>query len=132
MRGSAKRDGLRGDCYKIRIVFNRQRDSFEKFPPFFRHKKGSPPDFHPRGLPMRNASGFLLLFAENCSENQAHKRTAIKHLVAAVSHTSRNHATERVNNQYSTRYCIAKPWCLAYGMYFQSTIFHLNNGFIGI
>lgn len=31
---------------------------------------------------MRNASGFLLLFAENCSENQAHKRTAIKHLVA--------------------------------------------------
>ena len=31
---------------------------------------------------MRNASGFLLLFAENCSENQAHKRAAIKHLVA--------------------------------------------------
>lgn len=30
---------------------------------------------------MRNASGFLLLFAENCSENQAHKRAAIKHLV---------------------------------------------------
>lgn len=41
MRGNAKRDGLRGDCYKIRIVFNRQRDSFEKFPPFFRHKKAA-------------------------------------------------------------------------------------------
>lgn len=48
----------------------------------FRHTKSSPPDLHPRGLPMRNASGFLLLFAENCSENQAHKRAAIKHLVA--------------------------------------------------
>lgn len=56
MRGNAKRDGLRGDCYKIRIVFNRQRDSFEKFPPFFRHKKSSTPDFHPRGLPMHQAS----------------------------------------------------------------------------
>lgn len=80
-----------------------------------------------RDMPSVEAILCILIFTWS-SAVQYRTQHSLEVPVAARSHASRVHTTERASNQCSTVCCIVKPWCLYMECIFSLQYFHLHNG----